>query len=97
MERMELAFPVTGIAAAAFACGALCGRSVGAPRDAEKEKQLAGEDGAADSAGASGPSEATRDRWEVEQQKLREQLRTDDDPQVAALLDSLAAADGRKW
>jgi acetoin utilization deacetylase AcuC-like enzyme/deoxyinosine 3'endonuclease (endonuclease V) len=93
MERLELALPLTGIAAA-FACGALCGRSVGRADGGavEKEKQLTGEDEV-----GSGPSEATRDRWEVEQQKLREKLRTNDDPQVAALLDSLASADGRKW
>eukprot|EP01044_Picomonas_judraskeda_P030857 COSAG03_NODE_11273_length_602_cov_1.091451_1_plen_147_part_10 len=98
MERLELLFPVTGVAMA-FAVGAVCGRSVGragagVPVDGAPGAARGG--GWADAAGSE-PGDAVRSLWEAEQQKLREQLRTEDDPQVAALLDSLAAADGRKW
>ena len=98
MERLELLFPVTGVAMA-FAVGAVCGRSVGragagVAADCSQGAAMVGD--RADAA-ESEPGDAVRSLWEAEQQKLREQLRTEDDPQVAALLDSLAAADGRKW
>ena len=76
--------------AVGFACGAACAARPGAVPAPDADA-----DGATEEEG--GTDAATRARWAAEQQSLHRQLRTEDDPQIAALVASLGAADGRKW
>ena len=89
----ELLGPLLG-ALGTFACGVACASSSSraaapaAPASAAHNPDLTELE----------PEEAaTRARWAAEQVKLLARLRTEDTPEVAALLASLAAADGKTW